>query len=290
MVTGSSGNHFLALLSAFSLVSMTSFAQTPQACVASFDKGQTLQSEGKLKLAREQFLQCSRGCPDVVMNECLQGVQKVESSMSSVVLNAKSGDRDVIDVKVTMDGQLLTTRLDGKAFLVDPGPHTFTFESAGHPSLPPQQVLVKEGEKNRQVTGIFEGPKAATSVLASPSDGNANSGSKPFPVLPVVLGSVGLVAIGVGAVFWIGANSKFSDYETSCKPNCTTTQADEVKSKALVGDILVGVGAASLLAGTILFFVQNSGETKAAKHSVPNTAWSVAPISGGVFGSLSRSF
>ena len=53
---------------------------------------------------------------------------------ASVVPAAKDKKgRDIVDVKVSIDGKVVTETLDGKALPVDPGVHTFRFETKNAP-------------------------------------------------------------------------------------------------------------------------------------------------------------
>ena len=58
---------------------------------------------------------------------------------------------------VSVDGETLVRKLDGKSLPIDPGPHTFKFETAGAPPVV-ERALVKEGEKTRVITVTFEPP------------------------------------------------------------------------------------------------------------------------------------
>src|SRR5262245_48266678 len=95
-------------------------------CVDANEKAQRLRDEGKIRAAREQLLICVRDvCPAPVKKDCAEGLEKLEAATSSVVLGAKDPQgRDVVQVKVTIDGQPLTEKLDGRPLVVDPGERT----------------------------------------------------------------------------------------------------------------------------------------------------------------------
>jgi hypothetical protein len=101
-------------------------------CVAAAEDGQQLQTKRKFVSARDKFLACSRSvCPPVVVRDCTRWLASVDESLSSVVFAARHADQDLTDVTVRVDGQPLTTTLEGTAVPLDPGTHALTFEWSG---------------------------------------------------------------------------------------------------------------------------------------------------------------
>src|SRR5689334_11089164 len=100
-----------------------------QACLTASEKGQRARSAGKLREARENFVICGAdSCPALVRHDCAQWNSELATTLPTVVFGAhdKSG-RDLFDVTVSMDGEVLLKKLDGKSVTVDPGKHTFRF-------------------------------------------------------------------------------------------------------------------------------------------------------------------
>ena len=130
--------HTLAvcLVLASTLASASASADV-QACLSASEKGQRARSAGKLREARELFLQCSSdGCPAMVRRDCAQWQSEVIVTLPSIVLGAKDrSGRDLFDVTVSVDGETVVRKLDGKSLPIDPGPHTFKFEMAGAPPV-----------------------------------------------------------------------------------------------------------------------------------------------------------
>src|SRR5580704_6976543 len=102
-------------------------ADDKQACNDAYRQAQVLRNDHKLVEAREQLRVCAGGsCPGFIAKDCSDWLKTDESKTPSVVLAAKSpAGADLFDVKVTMDGAPLSSKLDGLAIDVDPGPHTF---------------------------------------------------------------------------------------------------------------------------------------------------------------------
>jgi hypothetical protein len=78
-----------------------------------------------------------------------------------------------------------------------------------------------------------------------------------------VLGGGGAAVLASGLVFWTLAASDHSALATSCATSgsCSTDAVNGVKTRALVGDVLVGAGV--LLVGAAIYFYLSSSPQKA---------------------------
>src|SRR5262245_7018114 len=117
-------------------------------CIDAHVTAQRLRRDRKLRHAREALVACSRdGCPRMLVGECAPWLREVEQSIPAVVIEARAPDgREVADVRVWMDGQVLADRLTGNAIEIDPGEHRFHFELAGAPPVD-ETLLVSEGDR-----------------------------------------------------------------------------------------------------------------------------------------------
>jgi hypothetical protein len=164
-------------------------ADDKQACNDAYRQAQVLRNDHKLVEAREQLRICAGGaCPGFIAKDCSDWLKADESRTPSVVLAAKNaGGADVTDAKVTMDGAVLATKLDGLAIDVDPGAHTFVFESPE--GRAEQKVVVTEGGKAQRIAvslGNAGGAPAgvATSAVALVSPAPAGSAPPAAPAAP----------------------------------------------------------------------------------------------------------
>jgi len=216
-------------------------------CANASESGQKLRDDGKLVKARQEFLVCARDvCPGTIKKDCADWLEKAETSLPTVVLGAKdSHGQDLAAAKVTVDGVASDAKFDGKATFVDPGPHTFRFEIAGEKPID-QQIVVREGEKNRVVSVSWE--KAAETTPAQTPGGTtpppAEPESKPSHVPAYIVGGIGIAAIGVGAAFAIIGTGDYNDLKNGCgqTKTCTDDDVSPVKTKILIADIAFGVG------------------------------------------------
>lgn len=266
------------------------------ACVSAAEDGQRARAGGKLLSARERFLSCSaETCPAVVRRDCTKWAQEVLDTMPTVVVDAKdAAGHDVGDVTVKLDGQVLVTKLDGKAIAVDPGPHDLRFEHVGSSPVI-EKAIIKENAKGRIITVKFA--DTSSSAEATPSEAEA---TRSHSVLPWIVVGVGAAAIVTGVVIVVTAPKLPSNCnadtekcavppgESPCNgPNtplgCYDLGADQnAASKATkqpkLGYVFVGAGAAAVVGGLVWHFLEPTGPEKTTTAIAP---W-LTPGAGGL--------
>src|SRR5262249_31598684 len=86
------------------------------ACAAASDQAQQLRDEAKLRAARAQLIICAdETCPGVIRKDCAGWLADVEARLPSVVFRVLDpAGKDLVQVKLTVDGKKLTDTLDGK--------------------------------------------------------------------------------------------------------------------------------------------------------------------------------
>jgi hypothetical protein len=94
-----------------------------------------------------------------------------------------------------------------------------------------------------------------------------------FPVGPVILGAAGLVAVGGGLVVGLAMNSTEDSYssrkvQTAAEAMQVDEQRKTGKQQALIANVLIGAGAAALIAGVIWYAAGLSGESKPAPQAM----------------------
>ena len=218
--------------------SATATAEGPAApkaeCVGQLDRAQSLQSARKLRDARASYLACSAAaCPELVREDCSKSLVELDSAIPTIVFAARADGRDVTDVRVLLDGEAVASALDGHAVALDPGAHVVRFERAGG-GVSEVRVVAREGEKNRAVSAAF------VSSTPAPEKPKAESGR--FPILPVVLGGTGLLALGGSLYVRLNADSQADQLRGSCAPSCDQSSRDALSDKLVVANVALGVG------------------------------------------------
>jgi hypothetical protein len=240
------------------------------ACIASSEQSLVLRKQGALHGALAQLAICADpGCPAEVKAECALRIDAVTRAMPTLVLAARdAAGNDLLDIKVTMDGAPLASSLDGRPVSLDPGKHSFRFEAAGKPPVDKQLVL-REGEKDRRETIVFGGAPASPKPLVetpTPSSWTARR------TVALVGGGVGLVGLGLGAVFGGYALAAKNDEGRDCpSPGCATRpQAvqdyNTAKDNATGSTVAFVVGGALVAAGAVLWLTEPA-RTSAPAHA-----------------------
>jgi hypothetical protein len=282
-------------------------ADDREQCASAADQAQQLRDEGKYRRAREQLLLCARDvCPAPIKRDCLEWLSQVESTAPTVVFGAKDATKDLSDVKVYVDGAAVTDRLDGKPVQMDLGKHTVKFEYQGQTKE--EEVIIGAGQKNRNVTVTFgTAPVAPGGPGAGPGAGPGPETSKEGSIVPaLVVGGIGVLAIGSFAIFGLGGKSDVSDLENTCKPHCAQSDVDKARTKLIIADISLGVGVVALGVATYLFLTRPKIEAdvktghavngspprlpprKAA--GVSDVSFDFGALSGGAMGSVGARF
>jgi hypothetical protein len=254
---------------------------TTMDCLSASEKSIALRAEHKLRSARAQVLVCaSTNCPTDIRKECARRVDEVNLAIPTIVFGAKDPmGNDLTAVRMTMDGEAITDKLEGTAISLDPGVHTFTFEAAGQPLLT-KQMVVRQGEKERreivQIGNLPAPPPVAPVVVAVPVPPPPPPPAEPLGktrVAALAVGVVGVVGLGVGAAFGGLSSSKNKDAKAVCPSSgCPTQQGVDLWSTArLYGNVstaaVVGGGVA-LAGGLVLWFAGGSpGPRKSARSS-----------------------
>ncbi len=222
-------------------------------CSEGFSSSATLARAGSLLRARDALVMCAADtCPAAMRPLCAADLRAMEARIPTVVLAATADARDVTDVRVTVDGRLLASTLDGRAVELDPGTRLLRFERAGE--VVEQASLVREGEKNRVLSVAFLG-KVAAEVPAPMRAGPETGGTRPVP-LRVWL-AAGATVLGAG--FWAGFGaSGFAQKSTldACKGSCSHDAVTSARSAFLAADIAGGMTLGFAALTTALFLTR----------------------------------
>jgi hypothetical protein len=299
-------------------------ADEKEACLSAADQGQSLRDEGKYSGAREQFLICSRSiCPKLVHDQCTDWLRQIDESIPTVVFVVKDDKgNEVTAVHVIADGKQLTVVADGRPIALDPGPHEIRFERDNPSQSAGVQIVLRAGEKNREVSVAFPSLEAP-----SPERPPEISPPPPAPVVAVApervpetrpapaavsnartiaslsLVSAGAVGAGLGAYFGIESQNEANQGNSTAKalgygacgaagnpadPRCKSLSdsRDAQNRDAVLNIVFYSVGAA-LAAGAVaawVFWPKPAGEKASVTWIAPAVGSSGAGASvGGTF-------
>ena len=245
---------------------------TKDQCIDANETAQGLRKNEKLREAEQKLLVCvSSTCPGPVREDCGQRLTEVRAITPTLVFVVKDdADQDLSDVRVTMDDQVLASRLDGTAIAINPGPHHFVFESPGH-TREERSLVVREGEKDRHERVVLVNtPAEAVPVAVAPVAAPSAAPTTEAPSNPgrtqrtagLVVAGVGVAGVVVGSVFGIIAKST---YDGAVDNDCTSRnthacnptgvqQGGTAHDQATVSTVAFIAGGVLAAGGVALYF------------------------------------
>ncbi len=266
-----------------------------QACSKAYVDGQRLRNSNKLIEASKQFLVCSRDvCPAVLRKDCIRWSAGAEQAIPTVVVEASDASGgDLVDVSVTLDDEPFVFRIDGSAKPVDPGVHTFRFETQGAEPIE-KRVVVHTADKNRHIHVTFpiggekapapeEQPKPPEQTRHDAAPAH-DKGSTPPAVY--VLGGVGVVSLGVFSYMALKFNSQLNDLD-KCKGHCSQRSVDSANRTRNLSYIPLGIGVVSLAVAAGIYF---SGSNTGNGEQAAKARFDVQPVRGGAVTTLGGRF
>jgi hypothetical protein len=298
------------------------------ACKVAYKTAQEREQSSRLREAQELYLACSKvACGAFMRPECTTKYTQLQSDVPSVipVVTDETGAAKV-DVQVKMDGELLTSKLDGRALPVDPGMHEFQFSTdagviatekvmimVGQRNSPVAVSLAKHGQRTLAASVTLPAPANRSSLEphATPSKLSTDKAAPPKMVsesspveespdmaapeprrksagaLPYIIGGAGVLGLGAGALLTVWGK-KDNDALGQCSPNCLSSSVSRVKTLYTVADISIGVGAAAL--GVAAYIFATTGYTKEKAPTKAAYSVDMQPTKNGAFATVSGAF
>ncbi|MDP9149429.1 MAG: hypothetical protein M3O36_05755 [Myxococcota bacterium] len=163
------------------LCATTAAAKDKRACMPAYNAYKSAlerQASGHEREARALLQSCAEDAQAAcagLSQKCTARYNQLGAEMPSVVpLVSDDSGAPIVDVTVKIDGEPLTSKLDGKGLPVDIGLHEFSFATDGD-VFATQRVLVAEGQRNRPISVVMHSPEtaAAKPAAAAKSDSPA---------------------------------------------------------------------------------------------------------------------
>lgn len=239
----------LVIVAAFGASALAGRARAESVCEDDHLRAQRARADGHLVEATEALLRCSaKPCPNLVQQDCTTWLAEVKADTPTIVLDAN--DEHGADVKtrsVHLDGRDVARGVDGSALEVDPGEHDVVFTADGFAPVT-VHFLAKAGAKNEPVVATFRAAPAAR-------------GSSKLPAF-ILFGVAGASLLTFGALA-VAGQVEYDGFE-ACKPGCDADDVDRVQREFIAADVMLGVTAAALGTGIVLYFTLPSTPSKPA--------------------------
>lgn len=253
---------------------------------------------------------------------------QMEADIPSVVLMVSdASDAPISAFEVRMDGDLLTSKLDGIAIPVNPGWHEFTFSAEGA-VFATQKILLAQGQRNRAISvprragsGREKGTASETVSTKSPhprkpaidethsDDQNAEtvdesalrSSRRKVPAPEVrpetgvswptlALAGVGLVGLGGAGLLSYWGRQDNTALQDACKPYCNPDSVHHIRMLYLASDISAGLGVAALIGSTWLYLRSRSDVAKSSTETTHLSRLDLRPSTSGAYATVSGTF
>ena len=209
------------------------------------------------------------------------------------------------DVQVTRDGERIPAALLGVPHPEDPGTHTFKAVGENIESAD-STITLKEGAHETVLLTLSQSSAPAPAAHGSTGTGTAGFGSDAPPntdsgashgnglrIAGFVTGGIGLVGVGVGALFLVKAHSTDNDANKiadacqatkMCSPQQIqdyTSKHDDSNSQRTVGAVSLIAGGAVLTTGVVMLIVDaSSGSHGTASRVQPVLGLNYAGLTG----------
>jgi hypothetical protein len=257
---------------------------------------------GRTASAWARFLDASAGAKAANQTEreriARDRANALEPKLSRLTIEVKAQDAG-LDVK--RDGQSVGSASFGTAVPIDPGAHVVEASAPGKKTWTTRvQVAANAGKMTVAIPALEDALPAAavakTPEITPPAAGTIRATTEPTTLadtpesshalgaqktIALVTAGVGVVGIGVGAVFFANYKSKNDQASGICVASdpCTpddvanhTGLVDDAKKARTLGFVGVGVGGAALVAGAILFLTAPNAPT------APSTGLTAGPF------------
>lgn len=201
---------------------------------------------------------------------------RLQPRLSKLTLQVAPETRQLSGLRITRDNAPIDTSLLGVAIPVDPGKYHFVASAEGYESFETDLEVGANGDaKTLQIPALKAAPKpaapapqagppsvayAATTGVPRPEEAKpARAPKSRMRTAAFVTGALGVVWLGVGSYFGVHAIAKNSDAESYCPRGnlCDSKQGvtltHDAKQAAVLSNITIGIGAAFVVAGVVLY-------------------------------------
>jgi|SRR6478736_582358 len=202
---------------------------------------------------------------------------RLQPSLSKLTLKVVPETAQIASLRVTRDNVVVAKTLFGVAIPVDPGKYHIVASAEGYQNYESDiEVAANADSKALEIPALVQSTTAPVAAAgAVPVTANAqnpnpvppppnpepapDSGSNGMRTAAYVTGAIGIVSLGVGTYFGVKAISKNNDAKDHCPGGntCNDPQGEtltkDAQSAATVANITIGVGAACVVAGVVLY-------------------------------------
>jgi hypothetical protein len=276
-----------------SYTSLSARGDSTNSCAEAYVRGQVLRNDHRLVEARDVLRDCAQPrCKDFIVRDCSAWLDIVQASLPAVVpVAVDDAGNALLEIKVSMDGAAFLSVIDGRSVEVDPGMHTFEFETPdGHKTE--KTVMVPEGDKWVRVAVTLSAPAAVVAppppaperglpqssapvakAVAPHERRTVSSHATPWKTVGLVVAGAGVAGLGVGSFFGFEALSKRNaagcDSQEACPSPDAKSKLDASRRAGNLATAFLAAGGALTVSGTVLWILAPSRPIRVATRFDP---------------------
>ncbi len=257
-----------------------------RSCTAALASGHEREEAGHLRDARWFLLKCATVSCGPVQKKCAAAVAELNTTIASIVpVVTDASGALLVDVEVKVDGEPLTTKLDGHPIAIDPGVREFSFRA--HPG----GAQGSEVSLRRKIM-ILEGQRGALPIELPPATGAETKANVGAPA-PVATEEPSESAEKPGGASDAAQVASTPDVGVASATGASVEAPARPSGSPALGLVLGGAGVLGLGAGALLTYwgkTDNDSLAKCAPNCAPasldhiRTMYLASDISFGVGG------
>jgi len=191
----------------------------------------------------------NRECPALVRDECTTWLGELDAVTPSIVFAAvDEQQRDVLGLRIQLNGKSLDNYVEGRAVSLDPGAYEVRFEAQGYEPVV-QKISLRDGEKGRVIHAQLASVHAAAPTPHG-AEAAVDARSKRLWLSTYTLGAASIVSFAVA----VGASARGKHMQKHCNDDdCSDAYASHGKDlyRAVNVSLLAGGALALVTAGTL---------------------------------------
>jgi hypothetical protein len=208
-----------------------------------------------------------------------EGEERLAATLTRIQIDAPK-DAAFADIEVSLDGARFVSALYGVPVPVDPGLHRITATAPGRQrwslelTLPAASgttaigvPLLPPSERATRVAPLSAEPTGDALLPVERRADRSNDPGKNQRTVGLVIGGAGVLGLGAGVAFGLKALSAREKLEEQCAVQGACTESalasiDESRTYATASNVALGLGAASVAAGIIVYLLAPSAKPK----------------------------
>jgi hypothetical protein len=236
-------------------------------CISAHERMQRERLEGRLLAARSDALRCAEAnCPAMLRDECAQWSRDLAAELPSVRFELVDGRGIALPAVWNVDARPIAPN-EVAALELDPGAHTVRATASDGRAVV-ETFALGRGERARVVRLVLpasEEPPAR--LLPAPSTPSSAPASQVRtwapPVASIVVGSVGVVGLGLFTGFGLAGRDREAALLAACAPLCARDEVGAMRRDYAIADTGLAVGLVALGVGVVLWAIDEPSATSA---------------------------